>query len=168
MAGEIFELTKKYFERLAQTKEGQERLAKYDQCLGFEVIADGQGSEWSKKYYVTGYTSKITPLEIFVVQVKNGKVSFKEDADIPIPPSNFEELDNNERVLAEKHTYFDLYNGKIRASDAIIPEAEEPTLLNIYPYQCKRNMASWVCSLFKLIAKQNKEERDRKAEELNL
>ncbi len=168
MASEIFDLTKKYFERLAQTKDSQEALAKYDQFLGFEVVADGQGSEWSKKYYVSGYTPKTAPLELFVVQVKDGKVSFQEDADVPIPPSNWEELDNNMRILAERHTFFDLYQGKIRASDAIIPEAEQPTVLNIYPYQCKRNVASWVCSLFKLIAKQNKEERERKIVELGL
>ena len=168
MAGEIFELTKKYFERLTKTTEGQEALAKYDQSLGFEVVADGEGAEWSKKYYVSNYTPKVKPLEIFVVQVKNGKVSFKEGGDVPVPPSNWEELDNNMRVLAEKHTFPDLYNGKIRASDAIIPESEQPTLLNIYPYQCKRNMASWVCSLIKLIAKQNKEERERKIEAVSL
>ncbi len=157
MAGEVFEITRSYFQKLAETAEGKQLLAKHDQTIGFEVVGKEQVAEITKRYYSPRFTG--TPVvgeERFVIDVKGGKLSFRQGEDVPVPAANWEEFEQHIKVLAERETYFQLYEGKLRPVDALIPEPEKPTRLNIYPFMSKRSHVRWICNLIKLITQQNR------------
>ncbi len=156
MAGEVFELTKRYFKKLTESEDGRVLLAKYNQTIGFEVVTESQAPELTKRYYFPRFSEKpLVGEERFVLEIKEGKLNFRQGEDVPVPAANWEEFDQNIKVLAERETFLALYNGKLRPVDALMPEAEQPTKLNILPFLPKWNYASWICRLIKLIARQN-------------
>ncbi|MDP2931412.1 MAG: hypothetical protein Q8O05_02795 [Chloroflexota bacterium] len=154
--GDIFEVTKKHLQKLAKTKEGQELLKQYDQTIGFEVVGKDQVSEITKKYYYPRYKGPdVIGKERFVVDVKGGTLTFRNGEDVPVPASSLEEMDKYTKILAEKQTYLDLYSGKMRPVDALVPDCEQPTRLNIWPFLPKMPYVAWINQMIKLIVKQN-------------
>lgn len=156
MAQSIFELTKTSFERLSETEAGSTLMKQFDHIIGFEVAAESQLAEITKRYYFPRYSGKlVTPLERFVVEVSKGKPIFRQEEDVPIPASNWDEFNRYIKLLATRATFEELYQGKLRPVDAIIPAAEQPTRLNILPFLPKWSYASWICRMIKLMAEQN-------------
>jgi hypothetical protein len=157
MGGEIFELTKKFFQRLAETEEGKKLLLRQDQTIGFEVVGKDQVMDITKKYYYLKYSGPdVVGEERFVVDVKGGKVSFSDGEDVPVPSATREDLFKYTKVLAERQIYRDVYSGKVEPVDLLIPEAAQPCRMNIYPFLAKFYMVSWINHIFRMIAQQNR------------
>lgn len=49
----------------------------------------------------------------------------------------------------------EIYSGKLKLVDALIPDAEKPTELNIWPFLPKFPYVAWLSRIFRLIVKQN-------------
>lgn len=158
MADEIFRKTKEYFERLAETAEGKKLLGMYDQTIGFEVAREDQVMEITRKYYFPKYSGPpCVGEERFIIDIKGGKLDFRPGEDVPLPASNRKDFTQYIKLLAVKKTFLDIYEGRLKPLDALIPEAEQPTRLNILPFLPKWAYASWIARLLLLIANQNQE-----------
>ncbi len=64
-------------------------------------------------------------------------------------------MDKYTEILVEKQAFLDLYSGKLKPVDALIPDAEKPTELNVWPFLPKFPYVARLNRIFKLIVKQN-------------
>ena len=63
-------------------------------------------------------------------------------------------MDKYTKILAEKAAFLDLYSGKIQPVDALIPDAEKSTKLNVWPFLPNFPYVAWLNRILKLIVKQ--------------
>ena len=56
MAGEVFEINRSYFQKLAETADGKQLLAKQDQTIGFHAVGTEHVSCLTHRDYSPRFT----------------------------------------------------------------------------------------------------------------